>query len=106
MEHVAYHYNQQEVYLINHSLDRRGLRTVDIELIGPNGETIGQRRVLTSTAPNTSKSIATVPGVDKIKDVAFLRLMLRDGEETLSRNVYWLSATLDELNWDKSTWYQ
>ena len=105
MEHVAYHYNQKEVYLINHSLDRGGERMVNIELIGPDGRLIGRKTVPTNTKPNTSKSIATVPGVDEIQGVAFLRLILRQEEKVLSRNVYWLSSKLDELNWDHSTWF-
>lgn len=34
-----------------------------------------------------------------------MRLVLRDGEETLSRNVYWVAPAVDELDWDSSTWY-
>ena len=105
MEHVAYHYNQGEVYLINHSLDRKGARTVEMELMDLDGRVIARKTIKADTEPNVSKSIGAVPGLAKVKDVAFLRLLLRDGGNVLSRNVYWLSTELDELNWDKSTWY-
>ena len=105
IEHVAYHYNQQEVYLINHSLDKSGARTVEIELMGLDGTSIAKKTMSTNTVPNTSKSISVVPGMAKLKGVAFLRLMLRGEGKVLSRNVYWVSDKLDELNWDRSSWF-
>ena len=105
LEHVAYHYNQQEVYLINHSLDKSGARTVEIELMGLDGKSMAKKTVSVDTEPITSKSIAAVPGMDTLDGVAFLRLILKDGGDVLSRNVYWVSDKLDELNWDKSSWY-
>lgn len=107
LEHVAFHYNQREVYIINHSLDQSGKRTVDIELMGLDGKSIAKKTVSVDTEPNTSKSIANVPGMEDLNGVAFLRLILRseDGGGVLSRNVYWVSDKLDELDWDKSTWF-
>lgn len=105
LEHVAYHYDQQEVYLINHSLDKSGARTIEMELMSTDGKVIATKSVSADTDPNTSKSIGAVPGISKIQGVAFLRLKLKDGDKVLSRNVYWLSSKQDVLNWDKSTWY-
>jgi exo-1,4-beta-D-glucosaminidase len=105
IEHVAYHYNQREVYLINHSLDQSGARTVDIELMSLDGKTIAKKTVSANTVPNTSKSIAAVPGMEKLQGAAFLRLILQGDGQVLSRNVYWVSDKLDELNWDHSSWF-
>lgn len=53
-----------------------------------------------------SKEVAQVPGVGKIKNVGFLRLLLRDTKgKILSRNVYWLTPDNDKMDWDDSTWY-
>ncbi|KXT00361.1 hypothetical protein AC578_5856 [Pseudocercospora eumusae] len=106
IEHVAYDYTKKEIYLINRSNNATGDRTVQVELVDTAGKMISTQTIRTQTTPNTSKSIGKVSGVDKIKDVAFLRLILQtSGSKTLSRNVYWLTSDIDGLDWDDSTWY-
>jgi len=105
VEHVVYDYVHKSVWLINRSLDRSGARTVKIEAVGGDGKTIVNTTASASTAPNTSKSVATVSGLS-VKDVAFLRLTLLDDKgASLSRNVYWLASSIDTLNWGGSNWY-
>ncbi|KAF7194254.1 Exo-beta-D-glucosaminidase [Pseudocercospora fuligena] len=106
IEHVAYDYTKKEVYLINRSNNATGDRTVQVELVDTTGKMISTQTIRTQTTPNTSKSIGKISGIDKIKNVAFLRLLLQDsGSKTLSRNVYWLTSGIDTLDWDDSTWY-
>jgi exo-1,4-beta-D-glucosaminidase len=106
VEHVAYDYDAGTVYLINHSLDKAGARTIQVDLIDLDGNLLASRNVNAQTEPNTSKEVTAVPGLGKIKDVAFLRLRLSDSDgNVLSRNVYWLATSNDKLNWDKSTWF-
>lgn len=105
VEHVSYDYQSKSVYLINHSLDKYGSRTIDIEILSLNGSTIAKSRIDGQAEPNTSKLAAPVPNINGIKDVALLRLILRNDKEIISRNVYWLSAKDDVLDWDNSTWY-
>ncbi|KAJ5652926.1 hypothetical protein N7507_010352 [Penicillium longicatenatum] len=106
VEHVAYNYEKQTVWLINHSLRQQGEREILIDLIDAKGKKISSAKAKTNTTPNSSKEIQMVKGIDKIKDVGFLRLVLRDdkGKKELSRNVYWLSAEPDVLDWPESTW--
>ena len=48
----------------------------------------------------------SIPGLKKIKDVAFLRLVLSDSNvNVLSRNVYWLATSNDKLEWNRSSWF-
>ncbi|KAF2166390.1 glycoside hydrolase family 2 protein [Zasmidium cellare ATCC 36951] len=106
VEHVAYDYQNKTVYLINRSLDNTGARSVEMEVVGLDGKSIARKNVSATTVPNTSKEVGNVPGIDKIKNVGFLRLVLRNNAgEVLSRNVYWLTSGNDELDWDDSTWY-
>lgn len=106
MEHVAYNYDQKKVVLINRSLTAQGARKIDIELIDIHGKTISKHSVDAQTTPDTSKTLASVAGIEKIANVGFLRLVLSDSKgKTLSRNVYWLSSKVDTLNWDNSTWW-
>jgi exo-1,4-beta-D-glucosaminidase len=62
--------------------------------------------IYATTKPNTSRDGGKVTGLEKIRDVAFLRLLLSDVKgAVLSRNVYWITQSVDALNWDNSTWY-
>ncbi|KAL3953042.1 hypothetical protein ACCO45_012985 [Purpureocillium lilacinum] len=105
VEHVAYDYVHKEVWLINHSLNQKGRRSVEIELIDLEGRVLSSKTVNADTVVNGAKTIAAVDKVDEIKDVGFLRLKLTHGGKTLSRNVYWLGKQIDALNWANSTWY-
>lgn len=107
IEHVAYDYEQRAVYLINRSLDKKGPRVVSVELVDLQGKPIFSQEVTVNTTANASKKILPVKAIDQIKDVAFLRLTLKDPNTggILSRNVYWLSAQNDVLDWGNSDWY-
>ncbi|KAI1779433.1 glycoside hydrolase family 2 protein [Hypoxylon cercidicola] len=106
-EHVAYDYNGKLVYLINHSLDRKGSRSVAVDVIDKSGKAIYSSHTVVETVPNTSKNILDLTeALGSITDVAFLRLVLSDDETAvLSRNVYWLATTIDTLDWDNSDWF-
>ena len=105
-EHVAFDYLNKNVWLINHSLDSNGPRTVEIELMNLEGKSLSQQKIKTSTKANTAANIGDVAGMDKLKEVAFLRLVLYGADgESLSRNVYWITNSVDVLNWDKSSWF-
>ncbi|KAJ6023735.1 Glycoside hydrolase family 2 immunoglobulin-like beta-sandwich [Penicillium herquei] len=107
MEHVAYDYESQSIWLINHSLQNEGEREISVDLIQRNGKKISSAIFKTNTTPNSSKEVHKVKGADKIEDVGFLRLVLRDvkAKKDLSRNVYWLSSKPDVLDWSESNWY-
>jgi exo-1,4-beta-D-glucosaminidase len=106
LEHVAYDYVREEAWIINHSLDKKGKRTIDVELIDLSGKTISKSSISTNTVPNQSGKATKVSGLNKIKDVGLLRLVLSDDKgRVLSRNVYWLTPSVDALNWPDSTWY-
>ncbi|KAJ5949785.1 hypothetical protein N7454_001369 [Penicillium verhagenii] len=106
MEHVAYDYETETVWLINHSLENRGQREILIDLIDTKGKKISSAKVNTNTMPNSSKEVRIVDDIDEIKNVGFLRLVLRDvkRKKDLSRNVYWLTSKPDVLDWPNSTW--
>lgn len=106
LEHVAYDYVREEAWIINHSLDKKGKRSIAIELLDLNGKQISKQSVSVNTKPNTSGKATSVSGINKIKDVGLLRLVLSDDSGTvLSRNVYWLTKSVDKMDWANSTWY-
>lgn len=108
-EHVVFEYGSSngDIWLINHTLDQHGARTIEIDMINQDGKVlISKRTVSATTKPNYSQHVTTVPEAASLKETAFLRLVLKDSNgNILSRNVYWLSTKLDVNDWDNSTWY-
>ncbi|KAI0154738.1 glycoside hydrolase family 2 protein [Hypoxylon sp. FL1284] len=88
--HVAYNYSWQLVYLINHSLDKRGARSVAVDIIDKSGKSIYSNHMAIETEPNTSIDVLDLSEtINPITDVAFLRLVLSDEKKAvLSRNVH------------------
>ncbi|KAK6832714.1 hypothetical protein RU639_003918 [Aspergillus parasiticus] len=107
LEHVAYDYETHTVHIINHSLKNFGKRNVTVDLIDLEGTSMHHESIATYTTPTSSKQVATVHEINKIKDVGFLRLTLKDSVKgtTISRNVYWLPPNTESLDWDNSTFY-
>lgn len=106
LEHVAYDYMHRDVYLINHSLDRRGPRTIQFDIIDTNGSTISHGSISTYTEPNSSRlTDIRLWELAQVRQLVFLRLKLLDDNATLSRNVYWLTSDTDKLDWHKTEWY-
>lgn len=103
LEHVAYNYESKDVWLINRSIDRSGARTVEVDVIGLDGSEISSTSYEIETEANTSKRLKVIEGIKE--GIVFVRLVLRDGDEVLSRNVYWIAASNDGLDWAESTWY-
>ncbi|KXX74145.1 Exo-beta-D-glucosaminidase [Madurella mycetomatis] len=107
IEHAAYDYVNRALYLINRSLDRHGKRRLEIQAMGADGRVVHEETVEAETSPNTSGKIAELGDfMRSVNGVVFLRLLLTDEAGTvLSRNVYWLSGEVDELDWESSEWY-
>lgn len=103
--HVAYDYTTSSIYLINRSLAASGSLDLSVDLLSLDGKTISSSKSNVQASPNSSKRLAKVDGIDKIKDVALLKLALKSGNKVLSRNVYHLTPRPDTLDFDNSTWY-
>ncbi|KAF9737473.1 hypothetical protein PMIN04_009181 [Paraphaeosphaeria minitans] len=105
LQHVAYDYLTHSVYLINRSKASLGLCTVDAELLDLNGTMISNTTTTAQLSPNNSTQLFEIPEINKIRDVALLKLVLRGNNTVLSRNVYHLTPEPDTLDFDNSTWY-
>ena len=106
IEHVSFNYETKDVWLINHSLDLEGPRSIEVEVIKLDGSKVSSVSFDVDSEPNTSKQVDAIPGLEDVDGVVFLRLVLHDQDGApLSRNVYWVSPSVDKLDWDNSTWY-
>ncbi|RDA91800.1 hypothetical protein CP533_2803 [Ophiocordyceps camponoti-saundersi (nom. inval.)] len=107
LQHVVYDYVDRSVWIVNRSLDRKGGRTIAVDLIDLNGTSLYQDSFRILSHANTAAKVGSVSsGMKHVNDVALLRLLLYDDQgKTLSRNVYWLSKENDALDWARSAWY-
>ncbi|KAI0203886.1 family 2 glycoside hydrolase [Astrocystis sublimbata] len=107
LEHVAYDYVKKHVYLINHSIDKKGPRTISVDVINTSGKKLYKTKKTVDTEPNQSRKVLDLStALNSTSNVVFLRLNLEDNKNaTLSRNVYWLAKELDVMEWDDSDWY-
>ncbi|KAM0235577.1 hypothetical protein ACHAP5_009702 [Fusarium lateritium] len=108
VEHVAFDYFNNFIWVINHSLEQSGPRSIHVELVDLDGERISRHKIRFNTEANKSRKISDISSsIKKIKDVGVLRLLLVDDSDNtvLSRNAYWLSKQKDVVDWTKTTWY-
>ncbi|KAJ5771424.1 uncharacterized protein N7511_003475 [Penicillium nucicola] len=107
MEHVAYDYQSQIVWLINHSTKNEGERQVVIDVIDTLGSKLLGTKVNINTAPHSAMQVSSIDVINLIQDIAFLRLVLRDprSDLDLSRHVYWISQTTDVSDWSQSNFF-
>jgi exo-1,4-beta-D-glucosaminidase len=112
-EHVSFNYENKTVSLINRLSTLvqgdDGSRSIAVDLVDTAGHTLSHKKLNATTKPNYSQEVANITeNISNIHDVAFLRLVLSSdsqNDEVLSRNVYWLAAQNDVLQWNGSNWY-
>ncbi|KAF2448475.1 glycoside hydrolase family 2 protein [Karstenula rhodostoma CBS 690.94] len=105
LQHVAYDYLTRSVYLINRSQFSLGPCAVDVELLDLNGTTISNMTITTQVSPNNSTQLFGISGINQIRNVALLKLVLKGNNTVISRNVYHLTREPDTLDFGNSTWY-
>ncbi|KAK4159608.1 family 2 putative glycoside hydrolase [Cladorrhinum sp. PSN259] len=111
-EHVVYDPLGKNVWLVDRSAPSRkgagGDRRVEVEVMDLSGKVVFRQGYQVARYPGTSNRVASLSGqgaLGGIKDVVFLRLVLKDGTREVDRNVYWVSKDLDVLAWTNSEWY-
>jgi exo-1,4-beta-D-glucosaminidase len=105
--HIQYSYDSNEIVLVNHTLDdARGLQT-SIRVRNLDGSVRYEKHLQgIDLAGNHTQLLATLPTIAGLSHTHFIELDLAsiDGKP-VSRNVYWLPAQPDKLDWDHSNWY-
>lgn len=106
--HVQYSYKTKEVFVNNSLLtEYKGLGVeVRVEVYNLDG-TLKHTAVITkNVGRDTVVSFYTLPAIEGLSTVYFLRLQLKDSKgKIVDVNWYWLSQKEDELDFKKSTWY-
>jgi exo-1,4-beta-D-glucosaminidase len=104
--HVQYSHDDRSVVVVNDTprgLD--GLKvTAHVYDLGL-GERFAKEAVVSVAADGVAR-VLDVPAIPGITTSYFLRLALEDAHgQALSRNFYWLSTRLDQIDWGNSKWY-
>jgi exo-1,4-beta-D-glucosaminidase len=104
--HVQYSYKSREIIVINSFLKKISGLKLKADVYNSAGALKYSHSINTDVGPDGIKRCFTIPEIDSLKNIYFLRLHLIDEEgKTVSVNWYWLSKKRDELNWKKSKWY-
>ncbi|HEX7340369.1 MAG TPA: glycoside hydrolase family 2 TIM barrel-domain containing protein [Rhodanobacteraceae bacterium] len=105
--HIQYAYDNRAIVAVNHTSTARHDLTATIRVHNLNGTVRYQKRIDHIDLPaNRTTRVATLPALDKLSGTYFVELDLANARgRRVSRNVYWLSATPDQLDWAKSNWY-
>jgi exo-1,4-beta-D-glucosaminidase len=91
--HLQYSYLDRMVTVLNQTLQPRDRLEAHAQVYDFSGKLLWERRAPAQAAPNTYKDLFSIPAIDKVTPVYFVRLMLKDESgRVLSRNFYWLSA--------------
>ena len=104
--HAQYSYDDASVVVVNSLYEaQKGLK------IAVRVFNLGAKELFTDTKsvdiePDSVFRVLTIPSITSQNGPYFVRLDLTDAAgKSISTNFYWLPATLEELDWDKSTWY-
>jgi len=104
--HVMYSYNTNSVNIINSWMQSFSGLKVSATVYNADGTIKFNKETTADVAEDGVKQCFTIPQIDGLSDVYFVRLELKNAAGKVeSINWYWLSPKKDELNWKKSTWY-
>ncbi|MBS0374727.1 MAG: glycoside hydrolase family 2 [Proteobacteria bacterium] len=105
--HIQYAYDSHAIQLVNQTLTReRGLRAL-VRVRNLDGRIVHEQRLAgLELAGNSTKDVLVLPALEGLSRTYFIELELASARgQPVSRNVYWLSAQPDELDWPHSNWY-
>lgn len=102
--HAQFHYDDRSIVVVNSGLTAQtGLRVLS-EAYGKDGVRVFSRAALVDVAADGVTTAFVFPEIPEASNTTLLRLVLANGDRTISQNVYWLSSTEDVLE-DENDWY-
>ena len=105
--HIQYSYNTRAIVLVNHTLTGGHALQARIRARNIDGSVRYDKHFQgIDLAGNRTLQLTTLPQIAGLSSTWFVELTLESGDgQLISRNVYWLSAQADQLDWAHSNWY-
>jgi exo-1,4-beta-D-glucosaminidase len=103
--HVQYSYDDRSIVVVNGTNEPAG-GTVVARVLNADLSERFSREVPVDLPPDTTSRVLVLPELADLSSIYFLDLRLRSAAgRVVSSNLYWLSTTPDDLDWQKSTWF-
>jgi exo-1,4-beta-D-glucosaminidase len=105
--HIQYSYDSKDIVLVNHALDDAHGLQARIRVRNLDGSVRLDKSIKDiDVAGNRTRKIQAWQAIAGLSPIYFIELELSSSDgKPLSRNVYWLPAAPDVLDWAKSNWY-
>ncbi len=102
--HVQYSYDDHSVYVVNSEYHPTGKLEVTANLYDLSLKLLDSERTAITAEADSSLKALTIPAekLTGASSIYFVELVLRDGQEIVSRNSYWIPAKLTEFDWSKT----
>ena len=104
--HVQYSYDDRSIAIVNSYLKPFSGLKVAAKVYNFDMSEKFSRETTVDVEENSSTRLFNLPEIPGLSSTYFVSLVLADASgKTVSRNFYWLSTTLETLDWEKSNWY-
>jgi len=105
--HIQYSYDDNSIWIVNSLYKpQTNLRAI-AEVYSLDAKLEFQRSITVDQInPDSSLSLFTLPIIDDISEVYFIRLQLENATKRFSNNFYWIARVEDVLDWDRTTWFE
>ena len=105
--HIQYSYDTRAIVLVNHGQAAQHGLQASVRVRDLTGGVRFDKHVDgIDLAANRVLQLTTLPPAAKLSGTYFVELTLDSADaQLISRNVYWLSARPDQLDWEHSNWY-
>jgi exo-1,4-beta-D-glucosaminidase len=103
--HVQYSYTDKSIMIVNTTQQERKNLKLTIGVYDLASREKFSQTIDVDVPAESNVKAAVLPAIKELSPTFFVKLTLKDRQEIVSRNFYWLSSTEDVLDWEKSTWY-
>ena len=102
----VYGYDDHAVWLVSSQyVDATGLKLI-ARILNQDGTQKFSKQIAVNAAADSTTKVLDLPQVEGLSRAYFLDLRVTDaGGKLVGSNFYWLSSTIETLDWAKSNWY-
>jgi exo-1,4-beta-D-glucosaminidase len=103
--HIQFSYDDRSVFVINHGNEAHADLKATAAIYNLDGSVLHSENKTISVAPDAVAKATTLPTPAGLSETYFVALELSRGNEVVSRNFYWLSTQVEQIDFAKSNWF-